>query len=277
MPSFVKVLFYVVAAIAIAILAVLLSIWLFAAVKDALRPEAKWDQWVSVGLGVAVAYALFLSPVIQFVKRRKTRGKMRDAHERTIPQEGVRLRRVLPTGLAFLGLWCIGWNAAVFCFLKVMAAPAGSPESRLDGSGDSFVFGVVFPLIGIAMTVYFLWLLWKHLRPSYEVRLAGGVLKEGENVPFEYRFKGDVEKIERVSFATAWRDMWPSHALGKPPGNVNDEKEFTNPLEIASGSVTLEMPRIAKTCHENFKYYFRATVTFKSGLSVASSYRIPLK
>lgn len=276
-PSFVKVLFYVVAAIAIAILAVLLSIWLFAAVKDALRPEAKWDQWVSVGLGVAVAYALFLSPVIQFVKRRKTRGKMRDAHERALPQEGVRLRRVLPTGLAFLGLWCIGWNAAVFCFLKVMAAPAGSPESRLDGSGDSFVFGVVFPLIGIAMTVYFLWLLWKHLRPSYEVRLAGGVLKEGENVPFEYRFKGDVEKIERVSFATAWRDMWPSHALGKPPGNVNDEKEFTNPLEIASGSVTLEMPRIAKTCHENFKYYFRATVTFKSGLSVASSYRIPLK
>ena len=104
-PSFVKVLFYVVAAIAIAILAVLLSIWLFAAVKDALRPEAKWDQWVSVGLGVAVAYALFLSPVIQFVKRRKTRGKMRDAHERTIPQEGVRLRRVLPTGLAF---WAYG-------------------------------------------------------------------------------------------------------------------------------------------------------------------------
>ena len=276
-PSFVKVLFYVVAAIAIAILAVLLSIWLFAAVKDALRPEAKWDQWVSVGLGVAVAYALFLSPVIQFVKRRKTRGKMRDAHERTIPQEGVRLRRVLPTGLAFLGLWCIGWNAATFSFPKIMGAPAGSPESRLEGSGDSIVFGVVFPLIGIAMTMYFLWLLWKHLRPSYEVRLAGGVLKEGENVPFEYRFKGDVEKVKRVSFATAWRDMWPSNALGKPPGNVNDEKEFTNPLEIASGSVTLEMPRIAKTCHENFKYYFRATVTFKSGLSVASSYRIPLK
>ena len=276
-PSFVKVLFYVVAAIAIAILAVLLSIWLFAAVKDALRPEAKWDQWVSVGLGVAVAYALFLSPVIQFVKRRKTRGKMRDAHERTIPQEGVRLRRVLPTGLAFLGLWCIGWNAATFSFPKIMGAPAGSPESRLEGSGGSIVFGVVFPLIGIAITMYFLWLLWKHLRPSYEVRLAGGVLKEGENVPFEYRFKGDVEKIERVSFATAWRDMWPSNALGKPPGNVNDEKEFTNPLEIASGSVTLEMPRIAKTCHENFKYYFRATVTFKSGLSVASSYRIPLK
>ena len=72
-PSFVKVLFYVVAAIAIAILAVLLSIWLFAAVKDALRPEAKWNQWVSVGLGVAVAYAFVVEPVILFVKRHKSR------------------------------------------------------------------------------------------------------------------------------------------------------------------------------------------------------------
>ena len=276
-PSFVKVLFYVVAAIAIAILAVLLSIWLFAAVKDALRPEAKWDQWVSVGLGVAVAYALFLSPVIQFVKRRKTRGKARDAHERTIPMEGKRLRRILPSGVAFLAFWCIGWNAAVFCFLKVMAAPAGSPESRLDGGVGSFVFDAVFPLIGIAMTVYCIWLLWKHLRPSYEVRLAGGVLKEGERAKFEYRFKGDAEKVERVSFATACDDTWPSRALGTPPGRVNDEKEFTHPLELASGSVTLEMPRIAKDCHTAFRYYFRATVVFKSGLTVASSYRIPLK
>ena len=276
-PSFVKVLFYVVAAVAIAILAVLLSIWLFAAVKDALRPEAKWDQWVSVGLGVAVAYALFLSPVIQFVKRRKTRGKARDAHERAIPMEGIRLRRMLPSGVAFLAFWCIGWNAAVFCFLKVMAAPAGSPESRLDGGVGSFVFDAVFPLIGIAMTVYCIWLLWKHLRPSYEVRLAGGVLKEGERAKFEYRFKGDAEKVERVSFATAWDDTWPSKALGTPPGRVNDEKEFTHPLELASGSVTLEMPRIAKDCHTAFRYYFRATVVFKSGLTVASSYRIPLK
>ncbi len=78
-PPFVKFLFYVVAAIAIAILAVLLSIWLFAAVKDALRPGAKWDQWVPVGLGVAVAYAFFVSPVIQLVKRRKSRVRQGDA------------------------------------------------------------------------------------------------------------------------------------------------------------------------------------------------------
>jgi hypothetical protein len=60
-------------------------------------------------------------------------------------------------------------------------------------------------------------------------------------------------------------------------GDINDEKKFTHSLEIASGSVTLEMPRIAKDCHTAFRYYFRATVVFKSGLVVASSYRIPLK
>ena len=191
--------------------------------------------------------------------------------------EGKRLRRILPSGVAFLAFWCIGWNAAVFCFLKVMATPAGSPESRLDGGVGSFVFDTVFPLIGIAMTVYCIWLLWKHLRPSYEVRLAGGVLKEGERAKFEYRFKGDAEKVERVSFATTWRHTGPSKALGTPPGKVNDQKEFTHPLEIASGSVMLELPSAAEDGHEDFEYYFRGTVVFKSGLSVASSYRIPLK
>jgi len=205
------------------------------------------------------------------------RGGNRKVHERTIPMEGMRLRRILPSGVAFLAFWCIGWNAAVFCFLKVMAAPAGSPESRLDGGVGSFVFDAVFPLIGIAMTVYCIWLLWKHLRPSYEVRLAGGVLKEGERAKFEYRFKGDAEKVERVSFATTWRHTGPSKALGTPPGKVSDQKEFTYPLEIASGSVMLELPSAAEDGHEDFEYYFRGTVVFKSGLSVASSYRIPLK
>ena len=273
-PSFVKVLFYVVAAIAIAIFAVLLSIWLFAAVKDALRPEAKWDQWVSVGLGVAVAYALFLSPVIQFVKWLKTRGKTREAHERAIPMEGIRLRRVLPNGLVFMALWCIGWDGGTF-YALVDALRAYS-EKGFDGT---LVMGMVFSLIGVAMTVYFFRLLWKHLRPSYEVRLVGGLLKEGECATFEYRFKGDAEEVKSVALATAACAACEARhgTVGAQPGDVNDEKKFTHSLEIASGSVTLEMPRIAKDCHTAFRYYFRATVVFKSGLSVASSYRIPLK
>ena len=48
-------------------------------------------------------------------------------------------------------------------------------------------------------------------------------------------------------------------------------------MELVAGHVSLEMPRIASDCHDRFRYYFRATVTFKSGLVVASSYRIPLK
>ena len=48
-------------------------------------------------------------------------------------------------------------------------------------------------------------------------------------------------------------------------------------LALAAGHVSLEMPRIASDCHARFRHYFRATVTFKSGFSVASSYRIPLK
>ena len=48
-------------------------------------------------------------------------------------------------------------------------------------------------------------------------------------------------------------------------------------MELATGRVSLEMPRIASDCHDRFRYYFRATVVFKSGLVVASSYRIPLK
>ena len=280
-PSFVKVLFYVVAAIAIAIFAVLLSIWLFAAVKDALRPEAKWDQWVSVGLGVAVAYALFLSPVIQFVKWLKTRGKTREAHERIIASEGLRLRRILPSGLAFMAVWCIGWDAGAFYGLvpKFVDAVRAYSEKGFDAI---LVVGVVFPLIGVAMTVYFFYLIWKHMRPSYEVRLAGGLLKEGERATFEYRFKGDAEEVKSVAFATALYarpagGRCGTVTLGEAPGAVNDLKKFTHSLEIASGSVTLEMPRIAKDCHTAFRYYFRATVVFKSGLSVASSYRIPLK
>ena len=72
-PSFVKVLFYVVAAIAISIFAVVLSMLIFEAVKDALQPEAKWDKWVTVAFWVAATYAFVVEPVILFVKRLKSR------------------------------------------------------------------------------------------------------------------------------------------------------------------------------------------------------------
>ena len=185
---------------------------------------------------------------------------------------------MLPSGLAFMAVWCIGWDAGAFYGLvpKFVDAVRAYSEKGFDAI---LVVGVVFPLIGVAMTVYFFRILWKHLRPSYEVRLVGGLLKEGERATFEYRFKGDAEEVKSVALATAACAACEARhgTVGAQPGDINDEKKFTHSLEIASGSVTLEMPRIAKDCHTAFRYYFRATVVFKSGLSVASSYRIPLK
>ena len=281
MPPAVKVLCYVAAAIAIAVGVPLISLKLYDAIKMALRPNAGMGDWIDVGDFALFACVFIGGSVMQLVKWLKTRGKTRKAHERAIPMEGIRLRRMLPSGLAFMALWCIGWDAGAFYGLVPEFVDAVRAYSE-KGFDAILVVGVVFPLIGVAMTVYFFYLIWKHMRPSYEVRLAGGLLKEGERATFEYRFKGDAEEVKSVAFATA---IYARPAggrrgtvtLGEAPGAVNDLKKFTHSLEIASGNVTLEMPRIAKDCHTAFRYYFRATVVFKSGLSVASSYRIPLK
>jgi hypothetical protein len=278
MSPAVKVLCYVAAAIAIAVGVPLISLKLYDAIKMALRPNSGMGDWISVGFFAVFACVFIGRPVMQLVKWLKTRGKTRKAHERTIPMDGISLRRMLPSGLAFMAVWCIGWDAGAFYGLvpKFVDAVRAYSEKGFDAI---LVVGVVFPLIGVAMTVYFFRILWKHLRPSYEVRLTGGVLKEGERATFEYEFKGDAEEVTSVAFATAACAACEARhgTVDAQPGDINDEKKFTHSLEIASGSVTLEMPRIAKDCHTAFRYYFRATVVFKSGLVVASSYRIPLK
>ncbi|MBR4353676.1 MAG: hypothetical protein IKP97_00030 [Kiritimatiellae bacterium] len=278
MPPAEKVLCYVAAAIAIAIGVPLISLNLYDAIKTALRPNADKGDWIYAGFFALFACVFIGGPVMQLVKWLKTRGKTREAHERSIPMDGIRLRRMLPNGLVFMAIWCIGWDAGAFYGLapKFVDAVRAYSEKGFDAI---LVIGVVFPLIGVAMTVYFFRLLWKHLRPSYEVRLVGGLLKEGERATFEYRFKGDAEEVKSVALATAACAACEARhgIVGAQPGDINDEKKFTHSLEIASGSVTLEMPRIAKDCHTAFRYYFRATVVFKSGLVVSSSYRIPLK
>ena len=243
-------------------------------IKAVLSSGAELGNWIAVAVTAFFVAGFIVSPILGLFKWLKTRGKKREAHERMIAAEGVRLRRVLPQGMVFMAIWCCGWDAAAFYGL-VDAVRAYSEK----GFNSGIVIGVVFPLIGIAMTVYFFRLVWKHLRPCYEVRLMGGVLKEGERAAFEYEFKGDAENVKRVEFATAIDEAVSRNGrtLGAPPGRVNDAKEFSHPMELAAGHVSLEMPRIATDCHARFRHYFRATVTFKSGLVVSSSYRIPLK
>ena len=274
MPPAGMILCYVAAAIAIAVGVPLISLKLYDAIKMALRPNAGMGDWIDVGVFALFACVFIGGPVMQLVKWLKTRGKTRKAHERAIPMEGIRLRRMLPNGLVFMALWCIGWDGGTF-YALVDALRAYS-EKGFDGT---LVMGMVFSLIGVAMTVYFFRLVWKHLRPCYEVRLMGGVLKEGERAAIEYEFKGDAENVKRVEFATAIDEAVSQNGgtVGAPPGRVNDVKKFSHPMELAAGRVSLEMPRIASDCHDRFRYYFRATVVFKSGLVVASSYRIPLK
>ena len=244
-------------------------------IKAVLSSGAELGNWIAVAVTAFFVVAFVVSPIIGLFKWLKTRGKEREAHVQMIAAEGARLRRVLPQGMVFMAIWCCGWDAGAFYGL-VDAVRAYFEKGFNSGS----VIGVVFPIIGIAMTVYFFRLVWKHLRPCYEVRLLGGVLKEGERAAFEYEFKGDAEDVKSVSFATAVDEAGVRNGertLGAPPGVVNDIKEFSRPMELAAGRVSLEMPRIASDCHTRFRYYFRATVTFKSGLVVSSSYRIPLK
>jgi hypothetical protein len=240
MSPAVKVLCYVAAAIAIAVGVPLISLKLYDAIKMALRPNSGMGDWISVGFVAVFACVFIGGPVMQLVKWLKTRGKTRKAHERTIPMDGISLRRMLPSGLAFMAVWCIGWDAGAFYGLvpKFVDAVRAYSEKGFDAI---LVVGVVFPLIGVAMTVYFFRILWKHLRPSYEVRLTGGVLKEGERATFEYEFKGDAEEVTSVAFATAACAACEARhgTVDAQLGDINDKKKFTHSLEIASGSVTL--------------------------------------
>ena len=240
---------------------------LYRSVRAALLPESSSGRWVEAAFFAVMAIALFGPLPLKLLKWLKTRGTKRMARERMIPVEGIRLKRKLPNGLLFMAFWCVFWNVLV-------------TKGRMVGTfGNGPVIGIIHQLIGTGLTAYFIWLLWKHLCPSYEVRLPGGMLKEGERATFEYRFRGNAEKVERVTFATAACAAGNERngSVGASPGDVNDAKALTNPLEIASGNVSLELPRIAEACHADFKNYFRATVVFKSGLTVVSSYRIPLK
>lgn len=80
------------------------------------------------------------------------------------------------------------------------------------------------------------------------------------------------DEAARMTLSACFSIFW----RGASSGVLNDSKEFSNPMELATGHVSLEMPLIASDCHDRIRYYFRATVVFKSGLVVASSYCIPL-
>ncbi|MBP5321230.1 MAG: hypothetical protein J6334_09580 [Kiritimatiellae bacterium] len=238
--------------------------------KAAWSPEATLDSWVALVFLSTVAALFLVVPIIHFSQWLKMRDKTRSPYEWTIPAEGVELKRMLPTELTVTVIGCVVFAVGAFTELipQFIGAVRTYPGKGID---VILVIGVVF-LFGIAMMACVLRLVWKHLRPNYVVRLAG-VMREGESAEFEYCFKGDVETVKEVVFATVGGLTIP----GATSSVVNDAKTVSLPHEIASGRVSLMMPRIAPGCHAHFSYRFRTTVTFKSGLVVTSSYRIPMK
>ena len=239
------------------------------------RPGTSLEEWMSIGVFTLIPAAILASGALHFARWIRTRGKERTPQVVNVAAEGVRLRRTLPNGLVFLAVWCAVWDSvAVVSFPKFVEAVRQYSEKGING--QLFTIGVAL-LVGVCMTAVLFWNIWKHLRPCYEVRLAGGIVKEGERARFDYRFSGDAESVEHVVFATAAGATGDRRStIGAPSGSVNDEKELAHPMEIASGSVSLELPRVASDCHARFRHDFRATVFFRSGPSVTSSYRIPL-
>ena len=240
------------------------------------RPGTSLEEWVSVGVFTLVPAAILASGALHFARWIRTRGKERTPQEVNVAAEGVRLRRSLPNGLIFLAVWCAVWDSVSIVGALPALIDAVRKYAEKGFGGQLFTTAGVL-VVGVCMTAILLWEIWKFLRPRYEVRLAGGIVKEGERARFDYRFNGDAESVERVVFATAAGATGDrSSTIGAPPGSVNDGKELSHPMEIAAGSVSLELPRVAPDCHARFRHYFRATVFFRHGPSVTSSYQIPL-
>ncbi len=240
------------------------------------HPGTSLEEWMSIGVFTLIPAAILASGALHFARWIRTRGKARTPQEVNVAAEGVRLRRTLPNGLVFLAVWCAMWDSVSIAVVLPEFVAAVRQYSEKGFGGQLFTTAGVL-LVGVSMTAVLFWNIWKHLRPCYEVRLAGGIVKEGERARFDYRFKGDVDRVERAMFATAAGATGDrSSDIGAPPGGVNDGKELSHPMELAAGSVSLELPRVASDCHARFRHYFRATVFFRRGPSVTSSYRIPL-
>ena len=48
-------------------------------------------------------------------------------------------------------------------------------------------------------------------------------------------------------------------------------------MQIATGMVTLELPKIGAKDHTRYRYYLRITQKMNGGRKLAWSYRLPLK
>ena len=124
------------------------------------------------------------------------------------------------------------------------------------------------------------YIVWKFLRPRYDVRLVGSVLREGEAAIFEYAYQGDAERVGSVRFAIACEEPASARStrtLGAEPGVTGDFRTLSNTLQIATGTVALRLPKFGAKDHTRYRYYLRIMQKMKSGRKLSWSYQLPIK
>lgn len=230
-------------------------------------------------LFIAIPGAIVISGVVGVIRAYREKGMDRKSRSVELPAEGRRLRPKLPTGVVFLFIWCMGWNGGALFGLGPQALTACHAFAEKGFQGVLVVWPLV-QLIGLVMLGYWCCVVWRFLRPRYDVRLVGSILREGEAATFEYAYQGDAERVASVQFALACEA--PTHAreartLGAEPGDIRDSKTLSNALQIATGMVTLELPKIGAKDHTRYRYYLRITQKMKGGRKLSWSYRLPLK
>ena len=114
MPPWSRVLCVTASVIAAGMIVFLASIRLFRAVRGFMNRASESGDWVHDAIFGLLLAAFCIIPLIELVNWLKTRNKRRSVHEKTLPPEGVRLRRCLPSGMVFLAFWCVVWNAGSF-------------------------------------------------------------------------------------------------------------------------------------------------------------------
>ena len=230
-------------------------------------------------LFMMIPTAIVISGIVGVIRAYREKGSDRKSRSVELPAEGRRLRPKLPSGVVFLFIWCMGWNGGALFGLgpRALAACLGFAEKGFQG------VLIVWPLvqmIGLGMFGYWCYIVWKFLRPRYDVRLVGSVLREGEAATFEYVYQGDAERVDNVQFALACEEPPGSRearTLGAEPGDIRDSKTLSNALQIATGMVTLKLPQIGAKDHTRYRYYLRITQKMKGGRKFSWSYRLPLK
>lgn len=230
-------------------------------------------------LFIAIPGAIVISGIVGVIRAYREKGIDRNPRSVELPAEGRRLRPKLPTGVVFLFIWCMGWNGGALFDLGPQALTACRAFAEKGFQGVLVVWPL-FQLIGLVMLGYWCYIVWRFLRPRYDVRLVGSVLREGEAATFEYAYQGDAERVASVQFALA-REEPPTTrgacTLGAEPGDIRDSKTLSNALQIATGMVTLELPKIGPKDHTRYRYYLRITQKMKGGRKLSWSYRMPLK